>query len=126
MYSGRQLTISRNGTVIAGVRTKSFTVNGAPVDITTDDDEGYRTLLAESGEQQIDASVEGLLKNDTLLSAMVAGTALIEDGVITLPSGATITGDFRLNSMEVGGEYKDAVTFTAELQSTGEFSFTPA
>ena len=125
MFSGRQLTIKRDSTVVAGVRTKSMTINNTPIDITTDDDSGFRTLLELPGEKQIDASVEGLLKDETLIADAATGTSLIENATITLPSGGVITGSFRLNSMEIGGEYLDSVTFTAELQSSGAFVYTP-
>lgn len=123
---GRLMTIARGGGVIAGVRTKSFSIANEPIDITTDDDSGYRTLLEESAQRQIDASVEGLTKDDDLVAAALSGTVLIDDCTITLPSGATITGDFRLNSVEIGAEYNNAITFTAELHSSGEWEYTPA
>ena len=123
---GRKLTIKRDGTVIAGVRTKNFTINNEAIDVTTDDDDGYRRLLEESGEKQIDITVEGLTKDDNLIEAAANGTTLIEPYTIELPSGASIEGDFRLNNVEQGAEYNEAITFTAEIHSTGEWTFTPA
>lgn len=122
---GRTLTLTYGGAVIAGARTKTITINGTPVDITSDDDSGYRTLLEASGEKQIDMSVEGLAKDDVLVEALANNGTLIAEAVLTLPSGATITGDFRLNSVELGAPYNDAVTFTAELQSTGSWAMVP-
>lgn len=123
---GRELTISRGGNVIAGVRTKNFTVSGEPIDITTDDDSGYRTLLEDSAQKQIDASVEGLAKDDVLVTDLANNGTLLANCTVTLPSGATIIGDFRLNNVELGAEYNNAVTFTAELHSSGAWNFTPA
>lgn len=123
---GRLMTIARDGVVIAGVRTKTFTIANEPIDITSDDDEGYRTLLEEAAQTQIDTSVEGLLKDDSLIAVAANGGTLIEECTLTLPSGATIVGDFRLNNVEIGGEYNNAVTFTAELQSSGEWTYTAA
>lgn len=122
---GRTLTLTYGGAVIAGARTKTITINGTPVDITSDDDSGYRTLLEASGEKQIDMSIEGLAKDDVLVEALANNGTLIAEVVLTLPSGATITGDFRLNSVELGAPYNDAVTFTAELQSTGSWAMVP-
>lgn len=122
---GRTLTLTYGGAVIAGARTKTITINGTPVDITSDDDSGYRTLLEASGEKQIDMSIEGLAKDDVLVEALANNGTLIAEAVLTLPSGATITGDFRLNSVELGAPYNDAVTFTAELQSTGSWAMVP-
>ena len=132
MFVGRKLLFEYpTGTLIASVRTKSFTVDSSAIDITTDDDSGIRALLEEPGQHMIDLSVEGLLANDDLLQQIVDGTLFIQNLTIKLPftfttTQATIVGDFRLNNFEASGEYQDAITFTATLQSTGVFTFTAA
>lgn len=124
-WVGRTLIVKRAGTTITGVRTKSLTIGNEAIDITTDDDSGWRTLLEDGSQKQIDASVEGLLKDNTLIQAAINGVAIQADTVV-LPNGDTLTGNFRLNSIEVGAEYTDAVTFSAELQSSGQITFTAA
>lgn len=132
MFVGRTLIFEYpTGTVIASVRTKSFTVDSSAIDVTTDDDLGIRTLLEEPGQHMIDMSVEGLLPSDALLQQIVDGTLFIQELTIKFPftfstTQATIVGDFRFNNFEVSGEYQDAIAFTATLQSTGTFTFTPA
>lgn len=131
MFVGRALTLEYpTGTVIAGVRTRSFTVDSSPIDITTDDDTGLRTLLEDAGQQMIDISVSGLLKDDTLLDKIINGLTFIQELTIKLPfpvaGTGTIVGDFRFNNFEVSGEYQGAVTFSATLQSSGSFTYTPA
>lgn len=132
MFIGRDLTLEYpTGTVIAGVRTRSFTIDSAPIDITTDDDTGLRTLLEEAGQKSMDISVEGLLKDDTLLTKIINGSTFIQELTIVLPftfvtTAGKIVGDFRLNNFESSGEYQGAVTFSATLQSSGAFTYTPA
>jgi len=113
--------------VIAGVRTKTVTINGEPIDITSDDDSGFRTLLGDAGTRSIDLSVEGVTK-DAVLRAIVAGSSsqLLTDISVEYPNGDTISGDFYLVNIEESGEYQDAVTFSASLQSSGAFVYTPA
>lgn len=123
---GRELVIKRAGLTIAGVRTKSMTINNEAIDVTTDDDTGFRTLLEEPGQKQIDLSVEGLVKNDDQLAKAANGTSLIDTYTITFPSGAEISGDFRFNNLEYGAEYNDAISFTSEIQSTGSYTYTAA
>lgn len=123
---GRKLLIKKDGTLIAGVRTKSMTIGNEAIDVTTDDDSGFRTLLEESATKQIDLSVEGLTKDDTLLAIAANGGTLIDTYTIEFPSGATISGDFRFNNFEMGAEYTDAITFTSEIHSTGEYTYTAA
>lgn len=123
---GREFKIKRNGVTIAGMRTKTVTINGTPVDVTTDDDDGFRRLLEKSGEKQIDLSIEGILKDDELVEALAAtGGVLIEQCELEFVSGAKIIGDFRLNSIELGFPYNDATTFSGEMQSTGPWTMTP-
>lgn len=123
---GRKMVVKRDGTKIASVRTKTMTIANEAIDITDDDDSGYRTLLEDPAQKQIDLSVEGLTSDDVLIDKAANGTTLIEAYTLELPSGATITGDFRFNNLEIGAEYNAAVTFTAEIQSTGSYTFTAA
>lgn len=132
MFVGRALVLEYpTGTVIAGVRSRSFTVDSSPIDVTTDDDSGIRKLLEKPGQHQIDVSVEGLLKDDALLEEIIDGTLFIRELTIKFPfsfttTQATLVGNFRFNNFEVTGEYQDAIAFTATLQSAGAFVFTPA
>lgn len=124
---GREFVISKDATAIAGVRTKTMSFNGEPIDVTTDDDSGFRTLLATAGQKSIDMSVEGLTKDATFRAAALSGTSLmLTDITIDYPNGDSLSGDFFLNSVEESGTYNDAMTFTASLQSSGEFTYTPA
>lgn len=124
--SGRELLIKKGATVIAGVRTKTVTINGEPIDVTSDDDSGFRTLLTDPATRMIDLSVEGITKDDTLRAIVAgAGPQMLDDITIVYPDGAIIAGDFYLVSVEEAGEYQDAVTFTATLQSSGAFTYTP-
>lgn len=125
--SGRELLVKKNNVVIAGVRTKTVTINGEPIDVTTDDDSGYRTLLGDPATRSIDLSVEGITK-DAVLRAIVAGggSQMLTDITIEYPNGDEISGNFYLVSIEESGEYQDAVTFSASLQSSGAYTYTPA
>jgi len=124
---GYQVELRKNGVLIAGVRTKNLTVGNEAIDITTDDDSGFRTLMELSGQRQIDMSVEGLLKDSTLLQSMIDGTLLIEAYTLKfIDYSVEITGNFRMNNIQTGANYKEAGTFSAEIQSTGPFSMVPA
>lgn len=130
---GREFLIKKNSTTLAGVRTKSFSFAGEPVDVTTDDDTGFRTLLAESGQEAIDISVEGLTKDVVLRGAALgSGSLMLTDVTLEFPktgtqatSGDTISGNFFLTSLEESGTYNDAMTFSASLQSSGAWTYTP-
>lgn len=130
---GRELLIKKNSVTLAGVRTKSLSFAGEPVDVTTDDDTGARTLLAESGQEAIDLSVEGITKDTVLRAAALgSGSLMLTDITLEFPktgtqvtTGDTISGSFFLSSLEESGTYNDAMTFSASLQSSGAWTYTP-
>jgi predicted secreted protein len=106
------------------VRTKTVASAGEPIDITSDDDLGYRTMLAEAGTYSIDLTVEGVTKDAELRSIILTGgSLLLTDISIEYPDGSSIDGDFFLASVEDSGEYADALTFSASLQSSGAWTF---
>ena len=124
--TGRSLILKRNGVKIAAVVSKTISINNEPIDITNDDDVGFRTLLEDSGTRSIDLSVEGVHKDDVMLTvAGAAAPTLIDDMDIVFPSGLTISGDFRMNNYEDSGESAGRVQFSATFQSTGVWSLTP-
>ena len=50
---------------------------------------------------------------------------MLTDITIEYPDGATLAGDFYLASVEETGAYNEAVTFSASLQSSGQWTYTP-
>lgn len=127
--NGRYLRILKNAVAIAGVRSKTVAINGSPVDVTGDDDDAYRTLLSEHATKSVDLTVEGVTKDDVLLQAITVatpGAQLLSDIEVEYPDGATLAGDFFLATYEEVGAHDDAVVFTATLQSSGPFTYTPA
>jgi len=126
---GRTLQIAIDGTpdvvINAQMREKSLTIDGSPIDITTDGDDGKRTLLEASGQEQIDISVSGVIKDKTLrrIAHGASGTTRINPMTITYEDGDAIEGDFRLNNYVETAPYNDAMTFTATLQSTGAWVY---
>jgi predicted secreted protein len=114
---GRKVTIKIGGVAIAAARTKNLTINNEPVNVTTDGDDGIQTLLNEAGEKAVSVSVEGL-GDQTALVDVALGDDLVE--AIEFDYGTfSITGDFFQASYQEGMPYNDAITFTAEYQSTG-------
>jgi predicted secreted protein len=118
---GRSVKILLDGVVVAGVRTRSITIDNLAIDVTTDESNGFRELIDASGERDIKASVEGLTKDNDLLNAAAAGAALIRYYDIQLYPDFTLSGDFRISNIQLGTEYNDAVAFTAQLDGTGIF-----
>jgi len=132
-YAGILLKIKNSaGVVIAGIKTKSGTIPTEPLDVTTDDENGYRTFLKDAaGEiflpnRVIDLSFDGISKDDTLIKAAATGVGLLEEHTLELPSGATIVGDFALTNLEISGEREGAMEISGSLASDGPWTWTDA
>lgn len=130
--ASRDLLIEKNNTALAGINSKSLALAKEPIDITTDEDNGYRTLLAEAGTKSLDISFSGVTK-DTLLRSLIMTeqSMLLTDITIQYPpygaqaAGDTISGDFYFNGFtENGGGSDGAVEFDGTLQSSGSWTYT--
>lgn len=109
---------------LAGVREKSVALNGEPIDVTNDDSDGWRELLEEPGENQVNISVSGITKDAALKTAWFSGERT-NTLTLTYPDGGIITGSFFLATYTDTGPYNDATTFEAEFQSSGAPTYTP-
>lgn len=125
-FVGRKATLSKGATVVAAIRTKSASINNEPVDITTDDDNGFRTMLQDPGTKTLDLTVEGIIKDATLLTIAMSTTDILEAFSLLFPTIGTLAGDFVVTGFETGAPYNEAATFSCTLQSSGAFTFTAA
>jgi predicted secreted protein len=127
--SGRDLLIKKAGTAIAGFRTNTVTIDGSPVDITSKDDGGFRTMADFAGTLSIDMEGEGVWKSNTLGAIAYAATTtgrLLTDITLVNANGDTIAGDFYLANYSEPGGHEAEITFTTSLQSSGPWTVTPA
>lgn len=126
---GRADAILRNAVAVAGVREKSLSWGGEPIDVTSDEDGGIRQLIEDYGQQQLTISGSGVFKDDTTFRdiALTTGTTgLITDLTYVFADGSSITGDVLLTSYEEGAPYNDATTFTFTLEYTEAWTLVPA
>lgn len=127
---GRAITVKRGPVtpvLLAGIRTKSFSINGAPIDITTDDETGIRKLMQEPGEFDMEITVAGLIKDDVLRLEALSITDRTSVTDFTFPGSVAagkITGDFYLSAYKENGEYKGAALFEATFMSAGPVVYT--
>jgi predicted secreted protein len=114
------------GDSIQGIREKSISMNGEPIDVTSDEDGGWRTLLTNiSAENQVSISISGVTKDRRLITDWYAGNRT-QAATIEFPDGDILTGMFYLQSLSETGPYNDAATFQAEIISTGVVTYTAA
>ncbi|RFA24347.1 hypothetical protein CAI21_21980 [Alkalilimnicola ehrlichii] len=123
-FKGRAVKFRWKNEMVAGIRTKNPQCNSEPVDVTDDDSDGWRELLAEPGEQSVDISLSGITKSDTLKGDWFNGQRMGE-AELEYPDGGVLSGQFFLANYSETGEYNEGTTFDAELQSSGEVIYVP-
>ncbi len=127
--SGRAFTISKGGTVLAGLRQNSVAVDNSPVNVTDKSDSGYRTLGAFAGERTLDISASGVVKSAELRSVALGTESglLLTDITIEYDNPAdSVSGDFYLQGFTEDGSHDGEATFDGTLQSSGAWTYTPA
>jgi predicted secreted protein len=124
IYEG---TTVAGGTLVAGARSDSISINNEAIDITDKSSDGWRTMLDDASVRTVDMTVEGLLDGSSLLAASLgATTALLGDYIIDIDGIGTVAGEFHFSSFEIGAPHDDAATFTATIASSGPIAFTAA
>jgi len=128
---GANVVVKIDSTAVAGGKTKNLTINNTAIDVTNDDSSGWRTMLDESGQQNVDITVSGILVNSDLIAASITGTVL-ETMSFEFPialdgdssSGPKLSGDFKMTSFATGAETEAGVTFDATFNSSGVIAYT--
>lgn len=128
----RDLIIKRGNTRIAGINSKSITLAKEPIDISTDENNGFRELLGEAGTKTLDISFSGVTKDNQLRALLMGPSSpLLTDITIEYPpvgsqtTGDEISGNFFLNGYsDTGGSSDGVIEFSGTLQSSGEWTFT--
>lgn len=127
---GRQVTFFFGGVSpadeILGVREKGVELNGEPIDVTSDEDSGQRTLLSNiSAQDEVNVSVSGVTK-DTRMKTAWFNNERTQTIRLEYPDGSSISGTFFLSSYSETEPYNDAATFEASLANSGAVTYTPA
>tara|TARA_R110000803_G_scaffold209576_1_gene279482 strand:- start:587 stop:1105 length:519 start_codon:yes stop_codon:yes gene_type:complete len=127
-------------TALAGLNSKSLTLNNSAIDVTTADEiTPSGALWAESmnGLKALNVSGDGIFLDraaqegrlnavamglyNTSLSVLNTGT--VSSFQILVPAFGTYSGSFRVVSFDFGGETEGAVTFSVSLESDGVLEF---
>ena len=127
-HNGRELTLDWDSTTLVGVRSRGFSITNDHVDVTTDDDSGWRTLLDDPGIRSVEVTVAGVTSDEALLAdimaASVSGLTLQADLPSSLGSPGNLSGTYQVTSYENNGEHDGAVEFSATFASSGAVTYT--
>jgi len=123
--NGRALQIKWDSVTLVGVRTRGYTITNDYVDVTTDDDNGWRTLLSDPGLRSMEVTVGGISSDQVLIAEIMKASITGEPLTVELPTTTgTLAGDFLLSSFEQSGEHDGAVEFSATFMSDGAVTYT--
>ena len=130
--ASRDLIIKKNAIRWLGITSKGVSIAKEAIDITSDEDNGFRTLLDDVGSKTLDISFSGVTKDTTIRTLInTDGSQLYTDITVEFPpvgaqtTGDTISGSFFLNSVsETGGDSNGTISFDGALQSSGEWTYT--
>jgi len=131
--AGRALRIkySADGTTytaITGATSDNFTITKEGIPITDKDDAGVQTFIDDAvGTWAMEGGIEGILKDDTIMALVSSTTQFTYDFEIDIAGIGTFEGKFGITSFNpTGAEGAEAVTFTANIASSGTITYTAA
>jgi predicted secreted protein len=120
--NGTAIVLKINGTTIAKLKSNSFTVNRAAIDVSNKDSGGWQESIYGQGSGSFD--FEGVFAEDANYGFKQGYLALVNKSTATA-RWAGATGDMYyeatclVTSMTETAPMEDAVTFTGTLQMTG-------
>lgn len=124
---GSGIIIAKGATAIGGFRTRSFSLNGETVDVTTaDDTDRWRRLLPATGVQSMSFTGSGVVKDVATQQQMVTDqiAATTDTYTFTFPGLGAFTGLYQLPTFTADGPYNGEASFTATWESGGQITFT--
>lgn len=129
-FNGTAFTFDWDSVTLVGVRTRSLTVSNEYVDVTTDDSNGWKTLLSDPSIRSVEVTVGGILTNEALLAdvmaANISGKPLTAKLPTALSTQGTLDGDYLITSYGQEASYDGSVEFSVTFASTGEIIYTPS
>jgi len=121
---------SEEFTTVAGINSKSITINNSAIDVTTPDATTPGGVLFASslnGLKSVSVSGDGIFIDESAQEGRLNDVAMQADPVanfqLVVPDFGTYSGEFRITSFELGGETEGAVTFSISLESNGTITF---
>ena len=106
-------------TTVAGLRSKTLTINNESVDITTADEAPWRQLLGDTGMRSVSISGAGVFQDDATINLIedLSLNGNLEEFLVIFGNSDQMQGVFQVNSFEYGGEHTAEQTYSISLES---------
>jgi TP901-1 family phage major tail protein len=115
-------------TTVAGLRATTLAFNAQSIDVTNSDSaDMWRELLA-AGVKQATISGSGVFKDAASDAAIRTAffNQTLANWQIVIPSFGTVSGPFKLTSLQYDGPYDGELKLSMTLASAGALSFASA
>ena len=126
-YLGNAMLLKIENTgymTIGAAQSHTCTINNEQIDVSDKDSNRWRDVL-NAGQRSVTIAGNGWFTDDANFEIM--HTAAKNDTIVDLQlaygDGATITGNFHIDSFEFTGEYNGAQTYSFSLSNDGEPTF---
>jgi TP901-1 family phage major tail protein len=111
-------------TTLTGLRATQIKINGAEVDITNKNSNGWQELLALAGVRRFELTASGIY-DDTPGDAMLQLEQCAVNGTFinceiifgTTPSAVMYVGQFAISDLTLDGPYDNTMTFSITLKN---------
>tara|TARA_R110000782_G_scaffold23618_1_gene61643 strand:- start:46 stop:492 length:447 start_codon:yes stop_codon:yes gene_type:complete len=127
----KNIIIKKGGHRWLGINSKSVKIEKQVIDITSDEDDGFRVLMAHSGSKTLEIAFSGITKDLQIRNLIYSsGSTLHENISIEYPIyssetiGAVIYGVFSFGSLkETGASPNGTINFSGVLKSSGIWNY---
>ena len=110
-----------NWQTVAGLKTTTFAINHATIDVTNKGSAGWRELLGGAGVTSVSIAGAGVF-NGSASEAKLSADALagaLDAYQVVFDSGGKFAGTFQITKLEYAGDYNNERTYTVALESSG-------
>ena len=115
---------------VGGIRSASISLNATMVDVTSADSTGrWREGLAASGLKTATISGTGVFVDsagEEDIRELFFQEAALGAFEFTIPDFGTVTGPFKVTSLEYAGDHDGEATFSMTFESAGELTWAAA
>ena len=120
-------------TFMAGINSKTLTINNSAIDVTTPDATtpgGALWAQSLNGLKSVSISGDATFLDEAAQEGRLNSVAMAADPVanfqLVVPSFGTYQGEFRVTTATLTGETEGAVNYSLALDSNGAITFTAA
>lgn len=113
---------------LGGLRAKSAKLNSQSIDVTNSDSTGlWRELLATAGVKSLDITGSGVFLDGADVNKIVSNmmtTTQIYNAKLGLVGFGEFAGSFAFENFSIDGNHDGEVTFSVDIKSSGQPTFT--